>query len=167
MPPSNTKERKRRRARLEGFHWPLPPWPRRRRKGTEANRVTLMTLHAKQGAEFLWSARGPGAGSLPAVNRSLEDPSAWRGSGGCRSANVGIYPAPRQERLFLSPRQRKAAFRGGMREPAGCRSVFSSREERCRRELDHRATSPPERGGGRVHNYPEPGSSGWDRISLG
>jgi len=88
---------------------------RRRHKDTEANRVTLMTLHASKGLEFLWSASlGWSRVSSPAYA-----PGGSLRPGGGSGALLRGYN-PRQERLFLSH-----ASEGGL--------WGAARSRRCRR----------------------------------
>jgi len=89
-------------------------------KDTEANRVTLMTLHASKGLEFpVVCLVGLEQGLFPSY-RSLEDPSALEEER--RLCYVGITRA--KERLFLSHASERRLW-GGMREPA-VPSVFLS-----------------------------------------
>lgn len=89
-------------------------------KDTEADRVTLMTLHASKGLEFpVVCLVGLEQGLFPSY-RSLEDPAALEEER--RLCYVGITRA--KERLFLSHASERRLW-GGMREPA-VPSVFLS-----------------------------------------
>ena len=89
-------------------------------KDTEADRVTLMTLHASKGLEFpVVFLVGLEQGLFPSY-RSLEDPAALEEER--RLCYVGITRA--KERLFLSHASERRLW-GGMREPA-VPSVFLS-----------------------------------------
>jgi DNA helicase II / ATP-dependent DNA helicase PcrA len=89
-------------------------------KDTEADRVTLMTLHASKGLEFpVVCLVGLEQGLFPSY-RSLEDPAALEEER--RLCYVGLTRA--KERLFLSHASERRLW-GGMREPA-VPSVFLS-----------------------------------------
>ena len=82
-------------------------------KDTEADRVTLMTLHASKGLEFpVVFLVGLEQGLFPSY-RSLDDPGALEEER--RLCYVGITRA--KERLFLSHASERRLW-GGMREPA-------------------------------------------------
>ena len=89
-------------------------------KDTEADRVTLMTLHASKGLEFpVVFLVGMEQGLFPSY-RSLEDPASMEEER--RLCYVGMTRA--KERLFLTHASERRLW-GGMREPA-VPSVFLS-----------------------------------------
>ena len=89
-------------------------------KDTDADRVTLMTLHSSKGLEFpVVCLVGLEQGLFPSY-RSLDDPASLEEER--RLCYVGITRA--KERLFLSHASERRLW-GGMREPA-VPSVFLS-----------------------------------------
>ncbi len=82
-------------------------------KDTEANRITLMTLHSSKGLEFpVIYLVGMEQGLFPSY-RSLNDPSSLEEER--RLCYVGLTRA--KERLFISHASERRLW-GGMREPA-------------------------------------------------
>ncbi len=89
-------------------------------KDTQANRVTLMTLHSSKGLEFpVVSLVGMEQGLFPSY-RSLDNPASLEEER--RLCYVGLTRA--KERLFLSHATERRIW-GGMREPA-LPSIFLS-----------------------------------------
>jgi len=89
-------------------------------KDTEADRVTLMTLHSSKGLEFpVVCLVGMEQGLFPSY-RSLDDPASLEEER--RLCYVGVTRA--KERLFLSHATERRLW-GGMREPA-LPSIFLS-----------------------------------------
>ena len=100
-------------ANLEGFLASAALASDADNKETEANRITLMTLHSSKGLEFpIVYLVGMEQGLFPSY-RSLDDPASLEEER--RLCYVGLTRA--KEKLFLSHATERRVW-GGMREPA-------------------------------------------------